>query len=43
LIQGHDGSLHATYSYTPGGLNHGEPSQSIKHVHFNVEWVKQGE
>ena len=43
LIQAHDGSLHATYSYTPGGLNRGEPSQSIKHVHFNVEWVKQGD
>jgi len=43
LIQARDGSLHATYSYTQGGLKPGEPSQSIKHVHFNVEWVKQGE
>ena len=43
LIQAHDGSLHATYSFTPGGLKPGEPSQSIKHVRFNVEWVKQGE
>ena len=43
LIQARDGSLHATYSYTPSGLKPGEPSQSIKHVHFNVEWVKQGE
>ena len=43
LIQARDGSLHATYSNMPGGLQKGEPSQSIKHVHFNVEWVKQGE
>jgi predicted neuraminidase len=43
LIQARDGSLHATYSYTPSGLNPGERWQSIKHVHFNVEWVKQGE
>jgi predicted neuraminidase len=43
LIQARDGSLHATYSYTPGGLKRGEPSQTIKHVHFNVEWVKQGD
>lgn len=43
LIQARDGSLHATYSYTPGGLKRGEPSQSIKHAHFNVEWVKKGE
>jgi predicted neuraminidase len=42
LIQAHDGSLHATYSYTPSGVKAGEPSQSIKHVHFSVEWVKQG-
>ena len=43
LIQARDGSLHITYSYTPTGLKRGEPSQSIKHAHFNVEWVKQGE
>jgi predicted neuraminidase len=43
LIQARDGSLHATYSYAPSGLDPGEPPQSIKHVHFNVEWVKQGE
>ena len=43
LIEARDGSLHVTYSYTPGGLKPGEPSQSIKHVHFNVAWVKEGE
>jgi predicted neuraminidase len=43
LVQARDGSLHATYSYTPTGLKPGEPSQSIKHARFNVEWVKQGD
>ena len=43
LIQARDGSLHVTYSYTPGGLKPGERSQSIKYAHFNEEWIKQGE
>ena len=37
LIQAMDGTLHATYSYYPE-----KNQQSIKHAHFNVEWVKQG-
>jgi len=43
LIQARDGTLHATYSYTQSGVKRGEPSQSIKHAHFNIEWVKQGD
>ena len=34
LIQARDGSLHATYSYNV---------RTIKHVHFNEEWVQQGD
>jgi len=34
LIQAKDGSLHATYSYSV---------RAIKHVHFNEEWIQQGD
>ncbi len=34
LIQAQDGTLHATYSYN---------LETIKHVHFNESWVKQGD
>lgn len=36
LIQANDGTLHITYSY------HRPEGKSIKHVHFNEAWVKQG-
>jgi len=34
LIQAKDGTLHVTYTYN---------LQTIKHVHFNEEWVQQGD
>jgi predicted neuraminidase len=34
LIQARDGTLHVTYSYNV---------RTIKHVHFNEEWVQQGD
>lgn len=33
MIQAADGTLHATYSYN---------LETIKHVHFNLEWVMEG-
>lgn len=44
IIEAKDGSLHATYSYhlteaTAGGTSR----KSIKHAHFNEEWVKTGD
>ncbi|MFN7923112.1 MAG: sialidase family protein [Bryobacteraceae bacterium] len=37
IVQGKDGSLHASYShFTPEG-------KSIKHAHFNTEWIEQGD
>lgn len=48
LIQARDGSLHASYSYhlNDSGVTKdtdGRPqSKSIKHAHFNLEWVTQG-
>ncbi len=35
LIQAADGTLHATYSYFD------KSGKSIKHAHFNLDWVKQ--
>ena len=49
LIQARDGSLHATYSYHLNKKDlpldrEGKPARkSIKHAHFNVEWVMQGD
>jgi len=46
IIQAKDGSLHATYSYfgSQRGLpkvREGDPAtKSIKHAHFNEEWIK---
>jgi len=37
LIQAKDGTLHITYSYSKPG-----EGESIKYVHFNEDWVKQG-
>lgn len=49
IIQARDGSLHASYSYHLNKKNlpldaEGEPARkSIKHTHFNEEWVIQGD
>ncbi len=43
LIQARDGSLHASYSYFLNHLPANADRKSIKHAHFNVEWIKQGE
>jgi hypothetical protein len=49
VIQSKDGSLHVTYSWSepPPGRdvagNRRRPLQNIRHVHFSVEWVMQGE
>jgi predicted neuraminidase len=47
IIQGRDGSLHASYSYHLGRRNlpedaTGRPAaKSIKHAHFNETWIIQ--
>ena len=43
IIQAKDGSLHASYSYFLNHLPKDSPHKSIKHAHFNVAWVKQGD
>ena len=43
IIEGHDGNLHATYSYFIHKPHHGEPvGKSIRYATFNREWVKGG-
>jgi predicted neuraminidase len=42
IIQGHDGTLHVVYSYHRNDLN-GAPNETIKYVHFNEAWVRQGD
>ena len=37
-----DGTLHLTYSYQLGGQPPDAPRKSIKHAHFDVEWIRQG-
>jgi predicted neuraminidase len=50
IIQARDGSLHASYSYFINDESlpknaQGRPgrTKSIKHAHFNEEWVMQGD
>ncbi|MHC1763184.1 MAG: exo-alpha-sialidase [Verrucomicrobiia bacterium] len=49
IIQGRDGTLHASYSYhlhrrdLPKDVDGDPASKSIKHAHFNEEWVMQGD
>jgi predicted neuraminidase len=43
IIQAREGSLHASYSYFLNHLPAGAARKSIKHAHFNVDWVKRGD
>lgn len=49
MIEGADGTLHATYSHhfnTPGlppGPDGSPAAKTIKHAHFNRAWVQQGD
>ncbi len=43
IIQARDGTLHATYSYFLNHLPADADRKAIKHAHFNVAWVKEGD
>jgi predicted neuraminidase len=43
LWEAKDGTLLLTYSYFINRLPPDAPRKSIKHAHFNVEWIKQGD
>ena len=38
-----DGTLHLTDSYFVNSLPRDAPRKSIKHAHFDVDWIKQGD
>lgn len=43
ITQAKDGTLHASYSYFGDQEVYGKNRKSIKHAHFNIEWVKQSQ
>ena len=43
IMQAKDGTLHATYSYFGPSAELGENRKTIKHAHFNLDWIKAGE
>jgi predicted neuraminidase len=43
IIQAKDGTLHASYSYFGAEETYGNDRKSIKHVQFNIEWVKENQ
>ncbi len=43
IIQSQDGSLHISYSIFLNHLPEGADRKSIKHAHFNTEWVEAGD
>jgi len=42
IVQGRDGSLYVVYAYHHNDRKDG-PSKTIKYVHFNEVWVRQGQ
>lgn len=40
IIQAKDGTLHASYSYFGAEETYSSERKSIKHAHFNIEWVQ---
>ena len=38
-----DGTLHLTYSYFVNSVPRDEPRKSIKHAHFDIDWIKEGD
>ncbi len=40
ILQGKDGTIHVTYTYSLRHLPRGEPHESIKHAQFSLDWAK---
>lgn len=43
IVQAPDGGIHASYSVFMNHLPEGEPRKTIRHAHFNLAWVEQGD
>ncbi len=43
IVQAPDGTIHASYSVFLNHLPEGQPRKTIRHAHFNLAWVEQGD
>lgn len=43
IAQAPDGTIHASYSVFLNHLPEGQPKKTIRHAHFNLAWVEQGD
>ncbi len=43
IVQAPDGSIHASYSVFLNHLPEGQPRKTIRHAHFNLAWVEEGD
>jgi predicted neuraminidase len=43
IVQAPDGSIHASYSVFHNDAPKGQPNKTIRHAHFNLAWVEQGD
>lgn len=43
VVQAPDGTIHASYSVFLNHLPEGQPRKTIRHAHFNLAWVEQGD
>lgn len=43
IVQAPDGTIHASYSVFLNHLPEGQPKKTIRHAHFNLAWIEQGD
>lgn len=43
IVQAPDGTIHASYSVFLNHVPEGQPKKTIRHAHFNLAWVEQGD
>jgi predicted neuraminidase len=43
ITQAPDGTIHASYSVFLNHLPEGQPRKTIRHAHFNLAWVEEGD
>lgn len=43
IVQAADGTIHASYSVFMNHIPEGQPRKTIRHAHFNLAWVEEGD
>ncbi|MBI5283110.1 MAG: exo-alpha-sialidase [Candidatus Solibacter usitatus] len=43
IVQAPDGTIHASYSVFHNEIPEGQPKKTIRHAHFNLAWVEEGD